>query len=119
MVAHLDRAHLQDVAGLLEPGQPWAKHDPDFARSRLVAEMDWLASDRLRHLHALLPEGFSATGRFGSSSCGIAISARTRGENSRFHYRRPAVFLRLWKEAVRPARARQANQHLGLLQRPN
>ena len=38
---------------------------------------------------------------------------------SRSHYRRPAFFLRFWREEVRPARARQTNQHLGLFQRPN
>ncbi len=63
MVARLDRAHLQNVAGLLEPREPRAKHHPDFTRSGLAPEMDRLAPHRLRHLHALLSERLSTSVR--------------------------------------------------------
>src|SRR5437764_2975989 len=122
MVAHLDRTHLQNVPGFLEPREPRTKHHPDSARSGLAPEMDRLAPHCLRHLHALLLERFSATGRFGSSSP-IAICARKARTSSRSlgnltsacesrsrsHYRRPPFFLYFWKEEIRYAGARQTN----------
>ena len=58
---HLERAHLQDVAGVLEPGKSRAKHHPDFARSGLALEMDRLAAGCDRRFHALLSEEIPAT----------------------------------------------------------
>src|SRR5437660_8693356 len=60
MVAHLERPHLQNVAGLLESRQPRPKHHPNPARSRLALEMDRLAPDRFRNLHALLRQKIPA-----------------------------------------------------------
>ncbi len=70
MAEHLDRPHLQNVAGFLEPGQPRPKHHPDFARPGLAPEMGRLASPRLRHLPALLCEEFPASVPLG---CAAAI----------------------------------------------
>src|ERR1700730_15327649 len=112
MLAHLDRPHLQNVSGLLEPGHPRTKYDPDSARSGLAAEMDRLAPHCLRHLHALLLERFSAGARLDSSFRGVATPARKARKRPRFltdltsacescscsRYRRPAVFLRFWEE---------------------
>jgi hypothetical protein len=60
LVEHVERPHLQDVAGIVEPGESRAKHRPDPARSGLAAEVDRLAADLHGHLHALLPQGFPA-----------------------------------------------------------
>src|SRR5256885_9637356 len=60
MVAHLERPHLQNVPGVLEPGQPRPKHDPDSPRSRLALEMDRLAPRRFRNFHALLRQKIPA-----------------------------------------------------------
>src|SRR5205809_715619 len=123
MVANLDGIHLQNVAGLLEPGESRAKHDPDPARSRLVAEMDRLASHCLRHFHALLCERLSTTIRLGSSSNSFANRRREASESAGFfpsltsscescsrpHSRLPPFFLCFWTEEGRTARAGQTN----------
>ena len=60
LVEHLERAHLQDVAGVMEPGESRPEHDPDPARSGLAAEVGRLAAHLRRHLHALLHEAISS-----------------------------------------------------------
>src|SRR5438045_8691579 len=84
MVANLDGIHLQNVTGLLEPGESRAKHDPDFARSGLVAEMDRLASHCLRDFHALLCERLSATAQCVFSANPFASRRREASENAGF-----------------------------------
>ena len=132
-VARLDRPHLQNVAGFLEPGEPRAKYDPDSARSGLAAEMDRLAPHCLRHFHALLFERFSETGCLDPSFNPFANRRREAGESARFlpsltracesrfrsDYRLPSFFLCFWQEEIGGASAGQTNQHLGLLQRAN
>src|SRR5688572_25005679 len=80
LAEHLDRPHLQNVAGFLEPGEPWPKHHSNFARPGLAVEMGRLASSRLRHLPPLLCEEFPAPVPL---SCAAAISEahdrKTRG----------------------------------------
>src|ERR1700674_2104450 len=76
IVAHLDWAHLQNVAGLLESGESRTKYDPDFARSGLASEMGRLASDRFRDFHAVLSEGISTSACRDFASERIAVSTR-------------------------------------------
>src|SRR3954466_7350771 len=59
LVAHLDGAHLQDVTGVVEPGESGPKHDPDPARSGLAVEVDRLNLDLQRNLYALLSQRIS------------------------------------------------------------
>src|SRR5438105_14153667 len=75
MVAHLQRSDLQNVAGFLEPRQPWPKHHPDFERSRLALEMDRLAADRLRNFHALLCEKIPAPIEDGGAATDVDFAA--------------------------------------------
>src|ERR1700682_4932505 len=60
LVAHLDGADLQNLAGLMEPGELESKHRANSARSGLAIEMDRLALGCDRSLYdvlsATLPE---------------------------------------------------------------
>src|SRR5580765_1013220 len=63
MVAHLDRPHLQNLAGVMESGKSWTKHRADFARSRLAFKMDRVAARRDRRVHAVLSPALPQTNR--------------------------------------------------------
>ena len=69
MVADMDRAHLQNFAGVMEPGELESKHCPDPARPRLAIQMDRLAPRRERCFHDVLSPPLSKTDR-GSADFG-------------------------------------------------
>src|ERR1700674_4530852 len=76
IVAHLDWAHLQNVAGLLESGESRTKYDPDFARSRLASDMGRLAAARFGVFNAFLSEGMPTPACRVFASERIAASTR-------------------------------------------
>src|SRR5438552_1103833 len=63
MVAHLDRTHLQNLAGIMESGEPRPKHRADFARSGLALEMDRLAAGGDWGVHDVLSPALPETNR--------------------------------------------------------
>src|SRR6266567_9539745 len=63
VVAHLDRADVQDFTGLLESGKSRTKHGADFARSRLAIEMDQLFARCDWRVHDVLSPALSKTNR--------------------------------------------------------
>ena len=77
VVAKLDRSHLQNVAGLLESGEPFPKHDPNFARPGLASEMDRLAADCDWDFYVVLRS------RFPKTDNGQAIDYRRATKNFR------------------------------------
>src|SRR5215469_6030016 len=78
LVANLDRADLQDFAGVLEPGKSFTKHRADFARSGLAIEMDRFAACRYRCVHDVLFPAVSETNRRRANQ---ALDSKTRRRN--------------------------------------
>src|SRR5438874_7771667 len=81
LVANLERPDIQDVAGVVESGEPRAKHDSNFARSRLALEMDRFAPDRDRRVLFVLCEKNSAAVRHRENQtdrCAFSGTARAR-----------------------------------------
>src|SRR4051812_18894633 len=63
MVADVDRVDVQTLAGVVEPGKYQSKHCADFARSRLVFEMDRFAARGDRRIHDVLSSAVPETNR--------------------------------------------------------
>ncbi len=60
----------------MEPGKSRTKHRPDFARPRLVIEMDRLAARRDRSVHDVLSPAVSKTNRRRTD---FALNSKTTG----------------------------------------
>src|SRR6266404_8265195 len=80
VAAHLDRANLQNLSGVLESGKPGTKHCADFARSRLATEMDRFAARRNRRVHDVLSSAVPKTnrGRTDHAPCSRAGASHSR-----------------------------------------
>src|SRR6267154_1957355 len=63
VAAHLDRANLQNLSGVLESGKPGTKHCADFAGSRLAIQMDRVAARGDRRIHDVLSQAVPKTNR--------------------------------------------------------
>src|SRR5947207_10715493 len=112
MVAHLVRAHFQNVASLLEPRKPRPEHHPDFARSRLALEMDRLAPGRFRNFHALLREEIPAACEIRCRSAGFTAACSTRKRIGRLSVRVSVLILALLLSGCVFGRPRTAHNNL-------
>src|SRR6266850_6083313 len=63
VAAHLDRANLQNLSGVLEPRKPGTKHRADFAGSRLAIEMDRFTAGGDWRVHDVLSPAVPKTNR--------------------------------------------------------
>ena len=109
MVANVDRSYLQNVAGIMESREPFAKHHPDFARSGLASEMDRLAADCNWNFHFVLRSRFPQTdnrratdhaigfdaGKAKAEGIGAYYALKNYENNGLPYCRRPFFFLRI------------------------